>query len=78
MTNTILAIIIQGVICAFLIYTRRKNPFFLLHIYVLVVCVDFLHELFIYSYFQQDATYLDTIPGAFRFLKGPLLFAFAR
>lgn len=78
MANVILAIIIQGLICALFLYTRHKNSFFLLHIYILVVCFDFLHELFIFQYFHQDTSYLDLIPGSFRLLKGPLLFLFTQ
>lgn len=78
MGSVILAIIIQGLICAVFLYTRHRNSFFLLHIYILVVCFDFLHELFIYHYFKQDLNYVDLIPGSFRLLKGPLLLLFTQ
>lgn len=74
MTSVYIAIIIQSTLSTLLIYNRRKNELYLFHLYCLVICFDFIYELFMYNHFSGSTLYLDVLPSSFRFLKGPILF----
>ncbi|MBD8490911.1 AraC family transcriptional regulator [Echinicola sp. CAU 1574] len=78
MSNVLITIIIQCLISVFLIYNgKNKNQrvVFLL-LYLLVISFDFIHELFINQFWDAQLSSLEDLPSSFRFLKGPLLYAF--
>jgi len=76
MTSVLFAMLIQGLLTALMITTRDKKAF--LSFYVIVLCVDFLYELWLYNYSGGSTAYLELIPGSLRVLKGPLLFLFTQ
>lgn len=78
MTGVFVAIIMQGLLSALMLTHKNKKTFFFLLFYLLVVCSDFLFEMFLYNYFEQSTRYMEVIPSSFRLLKGPLLLLFTQ
>lgn len=78
MTGIYITIIVQALISIGLLYHSKNGDkkYNFLYLYLLVITADFLFELFIYHFFNRNASSIESIPSSFRVLKGPLLLLF--